>query len=223
MKFGKLIVLKDSLERDSSRHKLWLCQCQCGNIIKIRSSNLINGNSKSCGCTKRRHNLLNQKFGLLTVIQDAGNDSYGNSIWKCRCDCGNIKIIKGKNLVSGNTISCGCNKMSKGELKIKNILDENNIKYIQEYEPLDLKGKRFDFALLNSDDFIYRLIEFDGIQHFENWYLDKKDSLKQRQERDLIKNEYCFNHNIQLVRIPFWQLENISLSSLIKDDFLINK
>ena len=148
--FGELTVLKDSLERDSSRHKLWLCQCSCGKIIKIRSSNLINGNTKSCGHKKIRKNLLNQKFGLLTVIEDCGNDEKGNSIWKCLCECGNIKIIKGTNLVSGNTISCGCKKMSKGELKIKTILEENNIKYIQEYEPLNLKGKRFDFALLNS-------------------------------------------------------------------------
>jgi len=58
--------------------------------------------------------LLNKKFGLLTVIEDAGNDSYGNSIWKCKCDCGKIKIIKGGNIISGNTITCGCGKMSKG-------------------------------------------------------------------------------------------------------------
>lgn len=219
--FGKLTVLKDSLERDSSKHVLWLCQCQCGNIVKIRSSNLTNGNSKSCGCTKKRHNLLNQKFGLLTVIQDMGNDSYGNSIWKCQCECGNVKIIRGGNLINKNTISCGCKKFSKGELIIKNILDQNNINYINEYQPVELQGKRFDFAILNENNLVQRLIEFDGIQHFQSWYQEDKDSLEERQKRDQLKNNWAKNKNIPLVRIPYWELENINKEMLFSDKYLI--
>ena len=43
-KFGRWTVMK--YVGDSK----WLCQCECGTISKVRTSELKNGNSKSCGC-----------------------------------------------------------------------------------------------------------------------------------------------------------------------------
>jgi hypothetical protein len=28
--------------------------------------------------------------------------------WRCKCDCGNYKVISGKSLRNGETRSCGC-------------------------------------------------------------------------------------------------------------------
>ena len=220
-KYGKLTVIRQDGVKDN--HKQWYCQCECGNFITVRGSHLTSGNTKSCGCghSNKRHELLNKKFGLLTVIEDAGNDDYGNSLWKCRCECGNIKIIKGGNLVKGNTITCGCGKMSAGEIKIYNILKEENINFIQEYQPLDLKGKRFDFAILNQDGSIQKLIEFDGIQHFQEWNLNKKDNLETRQKRDKEKNKWAKEKEIPLIRIPYWELENINKELIFSDKYLI--
>lgn len=218
--FGQLTVIQDTGKR-SQGHKIWLCQCSCGNFTEVEGRNLKSGNTKSCGCINKRNNLLGQKFGLLTVINDAGNDDYGNSLWKCQCDCGNIKIIRGGNLISGGTITCGCGKMSKGEIAIKNILDENNIKYITEYQSSELKGKRFDFAILNPDNSIKQLIEFDGIQHFQEWNRDNKESLQDRQKRDQIKNNWAKEKNIPLIRIPYWELNNLNIDMLFSDKYLI--
>jgi len=52
--------------------------------------------------------LLNQKFGRLTVIAWAGKDKKRNILWKCRCDCGKERIVRGSNLLNGITTSCGC-------------------------------------------------------------------------------------------------------------------
>ena len=49
-----------------------------------------------------------QKFGMLTVVSEAGINKYGNSHWLCRCDCGNEKVVQGGSLRSGDTKSCGC-------------------------------------------------------------------------------------------------------------------
>lgn len=213
-KFGKLTVIKEAYV-DNNHHKRWTCKCECGKIVDVVGSNLIRGNSKSCGCNKaQRHNLLGKKFGLLTVIEDAGNDSYGNSLWKCKCDCGNVKIIRGANLVNCNTVTCGCQKMSKGEIKIKEILDKNNIKYLQEYRVPEINNKRFDFAILNDNGKIIQLIEFDGIQHYEEWKFERKTTLKERQESDRIKNEWAKKNNIPLIRIPYWEIDNINLNML---------
>lgn len=56
----------------------------------------------------RKKDMLNQKFGMLLVIDEAPSDKKGNAMWKCQCDCGNICIIAGKNLRNGNSKSCGC-------------------------------------------------------------------------------------------------------------------
>ena len=216
-KFEDLTVIKKGDVQNS--HQNWICKCSCGKIVFVRGSNLISGNTKSCGhnFSRTRLSLLGKKFGLLTVIQDMGNDSYGNSQWKCQCECGNIKIIKGGNLTSGNTITCGCGAMSKGQFLIKKVLDIYNIKYIKEFIPKDLKKYRFDFAILSNDKII-RLIEFDGIQHFEEWDRDKKDTLSNRQQRDSLKNEWAKNKQIPLVRIPYWEIQNINYNLLFQND-----
>lgn len=52
--------------------------------------------------------LTGKTFGRLTVVKRVGTDNQRNPIWLCKCECGNEKIIRGNNLKSGNTKSCGC-------------------------------------------------------------------------------------------------------------------
>lgn len=54
-----------------------------------------------------KQNLLKKKFGRLTVIKEATNQSHYTR-WFCKCDCGNIVVVRSGNLKSGNTISCSC-------------------------------------------------------------------------------------------------------------------
>ena len=55
----------------------------------------------------KKENLTNQKFNLLTAIEEAPKIK-GKCAWKCKCDCGKFKIIKSEELKSGGTKSCGC-------------------------------------------------------------------------------------------------------------------
>jgi len=50
-KFGRLTVLEVDTTSNSGKKK-WLCTCECGKTISIIGSNLVSGNSKSCGCYK---------------------------------------------------------------------------------------------------------------------------------------------------------------------------
>lgn len=52
--------------------------------------------------------LTGKKFGRLTVLERAVNDSAGHSRWICECDCGSQKVITGYRLTDGITKSCGC-------------------------------------------------------------------------------------------------------------------
>jgi len=51
-KFSKLTVIK-KMEKDKYGVYFWLCQCECGNVKKIRGSHLKSGYTKSCGCLQK--------------------------------------------------------------------------------------------------------------------------------------------------------------------------
>ena len=52
--------------------------------------------------------MTGKKVNMLTVLRRAPNNKEGDAMWVCRCDCENIKIIKGSHIRSGKTKSCGC-------------------------------------------------------------------------------------------------------------------
>jgi len=60
----------------------------------------------------RVRNIKGERFGRFIVLERAPNRrlSSGQSVvfWKCRCDCGQIKEVRGTNLCNGNSKSCGC-------------------------------------------------------------------------------------------------------------------
>jgi hypothetical protein len=52
-------------------------------------------------------NILGNKYSRLLVIDYVEITKQG-AVWKCKCDCGNIKNITSRDLVTNNTKSCGC-------------------------------------------------------------------------------------------------------------------
>ena len=231
-KFGRWTVLK-KVPNLNGRDAKWLCQCDCGTIKEVLGKNLRNGRSNSCGCYKKevdstrmiKNNQLKaldlkgQKFGLLTPIEPTEKRINGSVVWKCKCDCGNF-IEVSVSALKGNhpTRSCGCNSRSLGATYIFNLLTEHNIPFKSEYSFSDLKDKKYDFAIFENNIPI-RLIEFDGEQHYfdiANW-----DSVELQQKRDKIKNEYALSHNIPLVRIPYWERDNITMEMIMGDKYLV--
>ena len=65
----------------------------------------------------KRIDLTNQKYGKLTVIEKAANIG-DRTAWLCKCDCGNTKIIRTKELRNGIVKSCGCLKSEKSIVQI---------------------------------------------------------------------------------------------------------
>jgi hypothetical protein len=53
-------------------------------------------------------NLNGQHFGRLTVIERDVSRSDGAIWWKCICECGNEKAVRGSDLKRGFILSCGC-------------------------------------------------------------------------------------------------------------------
>lgn len=73
--------------------------------------------------------LTGQTFGNLTVL---GRDSARASkctYWLCQCTCGKIKSVRGQNLKSGNTCSCGCFNLKNVRKKKRNFKDITGQKF----------------------------------------------------------------------------------------------
>ena len=226
-KFNRLTVLEDTGKRKNGSI-IWLCQCDCGNLCEISGGSLTRTNrpTRSCGCLKKETDkqpkgnvidLVGQKFGHLTVIQRDGSDNRGEAKWLCQCDCGNTQLISvlGSNLRSGHTQSCGCERRSHGEKEIAQLLQQNNIYFIQEYKPFKFasgKWASFDFYIDNK-----YLLEYDGETHYKynlhGWH--NETQLLAQQERDAIKNKWCKDNNIPLIRIPYTHLKSLCIEDLL--------
>lgn len=228
--YGYLTVLSRA-ENDKSGHAQWLCQCKCGNQIVVKGSSLRKEKgTKSCGCYQKEQtskasvkNLLGQTIGNFTVLESIMGEKNGQKhSWRCRCNlCGSEdNIISTSNL--HKQYSCGCSISSKGQRKIKEILNKNNIEFIEEKRFASCNygdindghtQARFDFFLPQYN----LLIEYDGIQHFVqgNGNFDNKEKFELTKKRDYIKNNWCKENNILLIRIPYTHYDQITLEDLL--------
>lgn len=213
-KIGRWTVL-ERVENENNYVK-WKCQCECGEIRNVFANSLLNGASLSCGCYKadRAHelnfeDLTGMRVGILTVIKRTKEDYIspsGNKSpqWLCKCDCGNEKIVLGGNLRAGSIRSCGCTSESVGEIYIRELLDELQIEYIQEYRFDDCRNVLtlpFDFYLPEYNT----CIEYDGQQHFEVVdFFGGEKGYERRRHNDNIKTKYCEDNNISLLRLPYY-------------------
>lgn len=137
------------------------------------------------------------------------SNSYTNSHEKLDyiCVCGEYSSIRFYCFLQGQR--CGCIK-SLGEQFIQNTIKELGYSYKAQYKFNNCINERrlsFDFYIDNKF-----LIEVDGEQHFksiEKW--GGIPALKKRIKRDMIKNKYCIDNNIPLLRISFKEIKKIHI------------
>lgn len=236
-KFGDWTVLEIEVKNPNSKAKRVrkgaLCECKCGKKQYIEYRALYDGRTTNCGCEwhkqvaqkKYNNNIIpiGTKFGKLIVIADAGMKKYNKHFSTCQCECGNIIDVANTHLKNGHTKSCGCSTESFGSQKIKQLLKDNNIKFISEYTFSDFKSSqgvpyRFDFAIFKDKE-LYEIIEFDGAQHFSPQKGYYEGQFEKIQLYDKIKNDYCKQKNIKLIRIPYTEEDNIDLKMLELENY----
>lgn len=115
VRFGMLTVL--DIDSEYKGNHVWLCQCDCGNTVKVLESNLRIGRVSNCGCQKdrgrKRSDISGHRFGRLVAQQYVFDDKNGKPCWSFLCDCGNEKILPTTSVQSGRTQSCGCIRSEK--------------------------------------------------------------------------------------------------------------
>lgn len=130
-------------------------------------------------------------------------------------ECDTNFQVKPNNFLNGTRCPVCSKTTSKGELLISEFLDNQGINYTREYKFSDCKNTNplpFDFFLGETNT----AIEFDGIQHFEPVEVfGGEKGLRKTQENDKIKDKYCTENNITLIRIPYTEINNIQ--SILKE------
>lgn len=224
MRFGMLTIL-ERIGKEKVR-----CLCDCGKEVIIKYSNLISGNTKSCGHLKSvltsermSMDMIGKTFGELTVIKRISLPGETlNPLWLCICSCGRYTIVNGNKLRSGHTKSCGHLRHSVPESIIVHYLNAAKIKYKAEFMFQNLiseKGYplRFDFRIDTAES--YFLLEYQGEQHFRE--CDDDFGRQQREITDAAKKEYCKNNNIELVEIRYDENIIESLEIILKEHNLL--
>ena len=114
------------------------------------------------------------------------------------------------------------NKISRGHLKVRDLLEENGFEWQEEYSFPDLVASSgrplaFDFMVMDYDGNIDFAIEVNGEQHYEPVdAFGGSAKFKRQQYNDNEKRKYCAAHNIPLVEIPYWELEQVNINYLME-------
>lgn len=122
--FSRLTVVSFAGYSDSgSRTALWLCRCECGAELVVRSCNLKSGGTQSCGCLLKDYmsgesgfngrtvDIAGMRSGRLVVRSFAGFVDAKNSrvaTWVCDCDCGSEVVARATDIKQKAVRSCGC-------------------------------------------------------------------------------------------------------------------
>ena len=162
---------------------------------------------------------VGDRFGRLTVISEDGYHIAPNGdrilMWLCKCDCGNYKSIRAKNVLSNGTKSCGCLKKEvKGRPKRK----ESEIKksaittIIRAYKSgAEKRGLSFNLSYDQVESLVTQECYYCGIKHSSERYGFFYNGI------DRVKND--IGYEIDNV-VPCCKMCNFAKRDFSKEEFL---
>lgn len=202
---------KDTLTSINFKHNI------CGKIFLMRPRNFIQG-QRCPDCSGFKRKKLHEEFvkevedlekKKYVVLENYINDSTKIKIYHKTCST--TYYVTPRDFLNGHRCPT-CKSRSKGELRIKKYLEQNKINYKSQFYYNNLrspKGRllKFDFAILDKNNNVKLLIEFDGPQHYYVFW--DKEEFERIKQYDKLKNDYCKLHNLQLLRISFKEKNEI--------------
>ena len=217
IKNGYEVIGFERAKDDFFTESLFTIKCKNDHIIK-KSVKSIRSNKMTClECYGKKKKELEE---VLLIFEKEGynviyHDGYENnqSRFTLVCKNGHKRNTTFASFQQGDK-SCGfcsenTNRVSRGEREIARYLEERKIEYIYQYKIEECRLKMplpFDFYLPKYN----LLVEFDGELHYKIIdYFGGLDKFISRKIGDITKNWYCSKNNIPLLRIPYWELNNI--------------
>jgi transposase len=150
-RFGQLLVLNEY------KNGQWKCECDCGETIWVRGSNLKeSGGTRSCGCSRVK-DITGERYGRLVVTSQI-DSTINCARWSCLCDCGKTHEAYGHQLRVGDVKSCGCFLVDYHKYPQERIDDYIEM-YLEGFLVSEIAAK---YNLL-STSYIYEVLNREGI------------------------------------------------------------
>ena len=218
-KHNYILLEKEYINNRTKMHMI----CPCGHDCYITYSSFKNTGTRCSECSGNKKKTFEE---LKCIFENEGYtllEMMEKRMVKVLCPHGHEWTVRYDAFISGQRCP-KCGMKFKGEIKICEILDNMKLKYETQKLFEGCKLKR----LLPFDIYIPSLniaIEYDGIEHYKPTTFGGSYTKEQLQERfekriicDHIKEVYCKQNNITLIRIPYFEYEKIKeiLSQLIK-------
>jgi hypothetical protein len=131
----------------------------------------------------------------------------------CEYKCSHASHLQTHIKICTGELNC-----SAGEFKILKLLEklnyEKDVDFLHNSSYWNVRDKkllRWDFVVNHTTDKPL-VLEFDGRQHFEPVNFGGSDGTENfiaTQRRDKIKNDYCLENNIPILRISYLDIDNI--------------
>ncbi len=212
----RLISTKDDIK---TYHSYVEYECPKHGNHRITICNLNSGKKcPECQAEKSSQRMRSSVSDVVQKIESCGGKVLNPEEYKGNAErnlqitcprCGNVFVTS---LVlftqHGGQLCQDCyRKESIGENRVRKYLEDNNISYVPEHWFEDCRDKhplRFDFYLPNLNT----VIEFDGEQHYREKHYFTSQRLHDLQRHDEMKNKYCKDKGIKMIRIPYWRLSS---------------
>jgi len=200
--------------------------CPEGHNVNINFDNFQQGNRCAICSKKAKKTIPEIKEYMFKESYLLLSEEYISAHKKLLIQCpeGHIFSMAWADFQQGQRCSV-CNE-SKGEKQLDIIFCKYNVPHDKQCTFDDLRGVgggllRFDSSVFWNEEKtdLRMLIEYDGIFHYEKQYDD--DGFETLQIHDNLKNEYCQNNNIKLLRIPYWDFDNIE--QILKNELKLQK
>ena len=203
----------------AKRNLKFICGC-CNNVYITSLDKFLHSNGVCRQCSYKiisQKNLMSTE-DVISIVESKNNNQLLNPEeyigsndrnMKIKCgSCGKVFIQSLNNYKRSNlTGKCpDCNEISYGEYLSALHLDKYQVNYNRWHSFSDCRDKQplpFDFYLEKHN----LCIEYDGAQHFYPKF--GIDNFVMTKLHDAMKNQYCKWNNIDLLRIPYWDRDNI--------------
>lgn len=189
-------------------------RCSCGEEFKTSWMEFSSRNKRTCN---KCSGMDRQDYdSVKKYIESNSNSKLVSKEYKTlhtkleiECECGEIYLATFREF--RDRLKRKCKKCrggySNNELFVKEILNKHNIRYKEQFTMegcVNEKQLPFDFYLPDYNV----LIEVDGEQHFRPYrFEDTINNFADRIYNDCIKNSYCEDNNIHLIRIPYYNIK----------------
>lgn len=207
--YGKAYLTLDYYQ--GAYKKLTLKHLTCGYEFKAIPHNLLRGHGcPRCGITLRANKQRKSQLQFESEVKDMYGDDYtvvgeyksdGQKIEMRHNYCKNTWMVTPNNILRGR--ECPYCANSLGENYIERFLNQAEIQHVRQKRFSDCADKYplpFDFYLPSYN----LLIEYDGEQHYKPIrHFGGEKAFQIRHKHDLIKNNYCEDNGINLLRIPY--------------------